>query len=472
MMKHYWIILILLGEGLGTFAQEDLRKEYEQFRQKQTEEFNTYVSRQNREYADFLKLEWKLFHAMQAVARPSEPKPDKAPLVPDRDIPEIPGPVVKPLPVAPPATPKPRPIEPQHLPQTIRMNFFDCSVNVRFSERLKVSVGGTTEAKVAAYWERMSATPYEDFIASLRGCADELGINDWGYFQLMETLSKQVFPDHNDRMAFTFYMLKQSGYDVRLGRGGEQLFLLVAFTTQIYGLPYFVLDGKNYYRLDGGNGSLFTFGESKIMPHGESLNLHQQRPIALGGNGKVRELKLAKYPELKIRIPYSPVRKAYYNTIPSTDFPVYFSYPLPLDTWQALYDIFSPLAAEHSLPEFVGILLNFVQTSFEYKTDDGQFGREKYFYPEEVIAYPYCDCEDRSIFFACLVRKFTGADVIGLDYPGHIATAVCFGDADVPGDSFLFQGKKYVVCDPTFINASIGMTMPQFRTVKPKLIEF
>jgi hypothetical protein len=44
-------------------------------------------------------------------------------------------------------------------------------------------------------------------------------------------------------------------------------------------------------------------------------------------------------------------------------------------------------------------------------------------------------------------------------YPGHLATAVRFHDA-VTGDYVLVGGEKYIVCDPTFINAPVGMTAP------------
>ena len=117
-------------------------------------------------------------------------------------------------------------------------------------------------------------------------------------------------------------------------------------------------------------------------------------------------------------------------------------------------------------------MLNFVQTAFDYKTDEQQFGYEKYFYPEEVIAYPYSDCEDRSALFAWLVTEYTDAEVVGLQYEGHLATAVCFGnDVNISGDRFLYAGKRYYVCDPTYINASIGMTMPQFKNVTPEIIK-
>ena len=45
-------------------------------------------------------------------------------------------------------------------------------------------------------------------------------------------------------------------------------------------------------------------------------------------------------------------------------------------------------------------------------------------------------------------------------HPGHLATAVGFNE-DVAGDYLMVNGKKYVVCDPTYINARVGMTMPK-----------
>lgn len=64
-----------------------------------------------------------------------------------------------------------------------------------------------------------------------------------------------------------------------------------------------------------------------------------------------------------------------------------------------------------------------------------------------------------------------GLDVVLLDYPKHIATAVCFPEGNVQGDYYEVDGKRYVVCDPTYIGASIGMTQPDYRTTKAKIIQ-
>ena len=118
----------------------------------------------------------------------------------------------------------------------------------------------------------------------------------------------------------------------------------------------------------------------------------------------------------------------------------------------------------------VNLLLNFVQKKFEYKTDNEQFGKEKWFFPEDQLHYPYSDCEDRSVFFTYLVKKLLNLKVIGLNYPGHVAIAVAF-NGSVNGYAINYKGYSYIIADPTYIGATAGMCMPQFVNIKPKVVE-
>ena len=56
-------------------------------------------------------------------------------------------------------------------------------------------------------------------------------------------------------------------------------------------------------------------------------------------------------------------------------------------------------------------------------------------------------------------------DIVFLHYEGHLATAVAF-DEDISGDHIKANGRKYLVCDPTYINAPIGMEMPDVKLLK------
>ena len=97
-----------------------------------------------------------------------------------------------------------------------------------------------------------------------------------------------------------------------------------------------------------------------------------------------------------------------------------------------------------------------------YRMKDGLY------YPTELY-YPYCDCEDRSILYSRLVRDLLGLDVILVFYPGHLATAVCF-NTPVEGDYIELSGKRFTICDPTYIGAPVGMTMPNMDNKTAKVI--
>ena len=115
--------------------------------------------------------------------------------------------------------------------------------------------------------------------------------------------------------------------------------------------------------------------------------------------------------------------------------------------------------------------MNFVQTAFQYQTDQEQFGYERPLFGDETFYYPYSDCEDRSILFSILVRELLGLDIVLLHYPHHLATAVNFGDEEVYGSYFSINGQKYVISDPTYINAPVGECMPQFQNSSAEIVK-
>ena len=110
-----------------------------------------------------------------------------------------------------------------------------------------------------------------------------------------------------------------------------------------------------------------------------------------------------------------------------------------------------------------------MQNSFQYKTDLPHFGREKPLFPEETVYYPYSDCEDRAAIFAYLVKNLTGLKIVGVDYPGHVATAVKFNNYQL-GSRITHNKEVYTICDPTFVGATAGLEMPEFHNEKNKRV--
>ena len=74
------------------------------------------------------------------------------------------------------------------------------------------------------------------------------------------------------------------------------------------------------------------------------------------------------------------------------------------------------------------------------------------------------------MLFSYLVKELLGLKVIGLVYPGHVATAVNFPGNEA-GDYVHYKDDKYVIADPTFINAPFGLTMAGMNNAKAEIIE-
>lgn len=100
------------------------------------------------------------------------------------------------------------------------------------------------------------------------------------------------------------------------------------------------------------------------------------------------------------------------------------------------------------------------QDCFLFAFDIEVWGYDRNFYPEESLYYPYYDSEDRAILFSRLVRDVVGLDVVLVYYPGHLSTAVCFTEGDVKGDFLMFDNRKFIICDPTYIGSDVGEEMP------------
>jgi len=113
----------------------------------------------------------------------------------------------------------------------------------------------------------------------------------------------------------------------------------------------------------------------------------------------------------------------------------------------------------------MNFVLHFVQKSFEYQIDDQQFGREKVMFAQETLYFEKSDCEDRAILFSYLIKELFGVGVIGVKYKDHMTTAL---NVPMEGDLVRAGSRKFVVADPTYINATIGQSMPQYKSLRPE----
>lgn len=358
------------------------------------------------------------------------------------------------------------------------IRFYGTPLEFYVPSNLRVTSNGVKEKQVSNYYETMRKNDTNHFLHyQLDNAVNQMGLNEWGYFVLLRTLSEKLFSDMNDRVLFTFYMLHSHGFKARVGRGKDsgKLLLLLALdnSKEVYSLTFFRMNNTKFYVVYG-NGKkgecIYSYNEKADEKGLNEIKLDFNKMLQIAACDKTRKLHLGKA-NMDIDLPFSTTHLRYYDEIPTTVFPIYFKTPFSKEAEAKLAETFKTLGKSNNKVQMVEIMLNFVQTAFAYKIDEQQFGREKYFFPEEVVGYPFSDCEDRSALFAWLVRRFVGYDVVGVLYNDHLATAVCFGnDAQPTGKDIRVGGKHYIICDPTYRNAPIGTVMPKFANAKYEIV--
>lgn len=493
--------VVTSGQSFEEYKRQQQAK-YNSYVQKKTEEFKAYRDRVNAEFADYMRKAWKKEEAQPAKPLPKRPEPPKPVVREPLQVPKynlIPlGEVVVPK---EPIVKKPEPIipleeleqlgaeEPEKLPEEVEPQevikpkeevkpegfaFKWCGQTWRvpLDNEHRFHLKSVKEADVADAWKVLSGAKYGPVVAACLKIRDSYQLPDWGYLFFLEAMANAFLPEKpNEARLLEMFILSQSGYQVRIARSDGQLYLLVASLGNIYEYTYLTIGVRNYYVIDKSVGGSSFYVYERDFPRAQPFIWKMSKLPLLAGEGKKRTLHGQRSPEVQTTVQVSKSLVEFMNDYPrSNDWNHYALASLSEQAKRDVYPALQQAINGKNKKEAVDILLNFVQTAFEYKTDQEQFGKERPLFGDETLYYPYCDCEDRSILFSVLVRELVGLDVALLNYPQHLATAVCFDDY-VEGDYFELDGKRYVVCDPTYIGSHVGEAMPNFKNTKATIIK-
>ena len=400
---------------------------------------------------------------------------------------------VKPQPMAPkaepttPAKPQATPVKPQPKPKakpaiqsslqkefypSVAINYCNTKLYIDASMKGVINITSSQECAVADGYEALCRSNYKPLIANCQQAQKDFRLNDWGVFLFVKTAAEALCNDENSCIVMQQFLLNELGYRAKMARRGDrnQLLLFVATDCMVYGHPYFTKEGLNYYNINGTEACTFYMCNQDSKKAKTPVAMRLNNVPALN-SGVVSRQRTNKAGNVSVSVNVSKSLMDFYASMPQCDYGVYAKAPVAGSLAQEVLGTLRPLVQGKSEVDAANLLLNFVQTGFKYATDEEQFGFEKPFFVEELFYYPACDCEDRSVLFGWLVRELLGLDVVYLDYPNHIATAVQF-KGDVKGDFLTVDGKRYTVCDPTYIGASIGMTMPNLRSAGVSILRY
>ncbi len=475
--------------------------EYEQWRQQNSVDmkaeqkaFQDYLDANDKEFIGFLKQQWKKVELEKPQVLDTTPKPVQLPKAP-KPTPVIkatpqnkPRPIVKLVPIhevpiqkvptnKKPTQKKPEALKPTANKNMITMEFVGHNISMpkinaralRFNNKLSSNA-------IANHWQVLAKNKHSHIIKALKQHQKNLNLNDWAVALLANQYAQAVgLSDANSQNLFTWFLLVKAGYNTRLAFS-HQAFVLMPSKQPLYGVTYFTMKEQRFYAVSFNGkkintGRAYTYSKNHDSAK-QVLDFSGASDMAPSGKNKKKQLSF-KFDgkQHRIKLDYDLPLVVFSNTLPQLDIQYYPKQGLPIHTSRQLLKQLQPLVKGKTEEQAVNLLLRFVQTAFAYQTDGQQFNSENYLLPIETLHYPYSDCEDRASLFSWLVESLLGLDAVLLDYPGHIAAAVAFSQTP-KGDSLKYKGKRYSVTDPTYINANAGMTMPQFKHVQPKVLNF
>lgn len=339
-----------------------------------------------------------------------------------------------------------------------------------------IRVASVREHDVFKAWndyQKVNISPVE---ASLQALSDSLGLNDWFIFELVRNYADALLPSNSpiDRVLLEYYLLTGMGYDVLLARSERQLILLVPFDQEVYEHNFIHIDGKDYYlfydQLD------CELNERSVIYPCDPKRKGGVKGRSLGLLFKDKALNMTTADDsmcdfddgmIHVSCMVSPCVMRMLRDYPLMNLQCYASSVVLPQFHAAIEEQLMPQLEGMSQCDAAEALLHFVQSVFGYEDDMKQFGREKVYFVEENFYYDNNDCEDRSILFAYLVNSILGLDVQFVQYPGHDCTGVRFTDCATRGHGYYCGDDYYLICDPSYIGASIGRCMPEFRSVNP-----
>lgn len=477
------------AQDINSFEEFNARRQerFDKFREQKRKEFEEFRHKRNEEFAKFIRKDWKPVEPSPVIPHPEDesippvviPKGDIQPIHP------IPLPYDEIVPVPIPM-PQPEPIEPiEEILVTLvsppvpkqAFTFLGTSESVRFDKKGSIQLRSLNENSIADAWLKLSEESYTNLIHDCLKIRKERNLCDWAYLLMLEQMAESIYgKGTNESVMLMAYVYCQSGYKMRLSTDGVKLYMMFASDHIIYNWNYYTLDGENYYVFNNKTGNVRVCNQQYPKEQSMSLTIPKEQKLNfVAAKGFVHKSK--RNPEIDITVDANKNMLDFYFSYPTsmigenfvTRWAMYANMPMPKYVKEQIYP---PLRqAIHGLDQLTAVnrILNWIQTGFEYEYDDKIWGQDRAFFPEESLYYPYCDCEDRSILMTRLLRDLLNLECILVYYPGHLSCAVRFTE-NVEGDYIDVEGKRFVIADPTYIGAPVGLSMPNMNKTEAKVI--
>lgn len=475
--KIFLSIIVLSAVVLPGQAQND---SFLDFYRQRTQEFKDWRSKANSEFTEYLAAAWQEFMVQRGKEDPIGPVAEEPVYYNPQEHQSVSHGLPASGRMAVPAVVAPVPAVAAEYAGNgmVSIDFFGLQESVPFAENMRLPRIMASEQDASKGWNVLSQSDFMPAVEAFQDMRDKHALSDWALYTAVKKYTDAVYIEEyvNEKVLTQMFILSQMQYKARVGSSGGELILLLPFTAPIYQVSY-ISDGDedfyifSYSRLNSQD-PLYTFSDD-FSGADRKLDLVIDKQMVVDYDYyRLKTLaSWAQYVDEEVKVPLNIPCVKFTLDYPQSDLLIYHRSAVDPELQKAVFTQVRYKILKDGMNELeaVGFVLTLIQRGFDYKTDYEMFGRSKPLFVEESFYYGANNCKDRVLLFSWLVKDLLGLDVAMFCYKGHVACGVAL-PGEVAGDGYDFEGRRYVMCDPTYIGAPVGATMPKYRDVQPQII--
>lgn len=463
--------LILLMGFSALYAQESFKN----FKKIQTESFQAYKDERDTAFNKYLKQEWEAYNSLEPVPLYEKPKPLNIDAAKPQEVEPV-GPKIA-IKIKEKSEKKDEPADLSReqslqivIEPDISFDFYGSQLGFNIPSGIKnANFYPATQIGIANFFNSMALSEYETLVLEIDKTSKAMNLNDWGIYLLVTKISDRTTTNQDNSRLLSWFLFNKLGYAVKVALTNKRIVLMHYSQKVIYSTPNYSFDDKKYYVV-----SDYAKGDVRRV-----YSYKQEYP----GATKPLDLSLETLPDFKenlesktlsfsqfgnsyhIPITYNKNLIDFMASYPQADYETFFNAPMDDKTYKDLALSLKKYIDGKKASEAMNFVLHFVQKSFKYEQDNKQFGREKVMFAQETLFFDKSDCEDRAVLFSYLIKELFDISVVGVKYKDHMATALY---VPLDGDIVTAGSRKFVIADPTYVDAVIGVSMPRYRSLQPQ----
>lgn len=354
-------------------------------------------------------------------------------------------------------------------PVSLSVPYFSEQVELQYhSSMLIPQQVSVAEKSMVSFYKSLEKTNYQVFLQSILQKKEQLHLNDWLTYHLLNEALHKVFDRRQSirKKLTAWFLLSKMGFDTRLTYLNQDVNIYAYSEDEVFEVPMIEDKGRKFVNLTG------IRQKTKVN---QALYLLNFIPNT---KGEAFSFYLDELPHLRADLVEQkyvfPYRDSVYQLNIRADktirdimltYPIfaenkYLEVPFSNAIANSLLPQLRALLANRSQKEQLELLAAFTRSSFDYREDKKVFGKSKPMIADELFHYPYSDCEDRSALYYSLVKQLVDLPMVIVAFSDHLTVGVAA--EDLQGTAISYRGRKYYICDPTGpANSSVIGQFPQ-----------